>query len=145
MSIVRWEPFGSIENLFGRMPSLLRWPRLETNGETRFEWSPTADISETDKEYLIRAELPAVSKEDVRITVDNGMLTISGERKQREEEKKEKFHRVESFYGSFSRSFALPDNADADKILAESKDGIVTVHVPKMKIEQKKLTEIKVQ
>ena len=73
------------------------------------------------------------------------MLTISGERKQREEEKKEKFHRVESFYGSFSRSFTLPENVDTNTIQAESKDGIVTVHVPKLKIEQKKATEIKIQ
>jgi HSP20 family protein len=145
MSIVRWEPFGSIENLFGRMPSALRWPRVDTHGEARYEWAPTVDISESDKEYLIRAELPAVNKEDVRVTVDNGMLTISGERKQREEEKKEKFHRVESFYGSFSRSFTLPENVDANTIQAESKDGIVTVHVPKLKLEQKKLTEIKIQ
>ena len=145
MNVTRWEPFGSIENLFSRMPSLLRWPRLETDGETRFEWSPSADISETDKEYLIRAELPAVKKDDLRVTVEGGMLTISGERKQREEEKKEKFHRVESFYGSFSRSFTLPENVDADRIQAESKDGIVTVHVPKAKPEQRKLTEIKVQ
>jgi HSP20 family protein len=145
MSIVRWEPFGSIENLFGRMPGLLRWPRVDTTEETRFEWSPSADISESDKEYLIRAELPAVRKEDVRITVDNGMITISGERKHCEEEKKEKFHRVESFHGSFSRSFSLPENVDTGTIQAESKDGIVTVHVPKLKLEQKKLTKIKVQ
>jgi HSP20 family protein len=145
MSIVRWEPFGSMESIFGRMPSLMRWPRLDVKGETRFEWSPSADISETDKEYLIRAELPAVKKEDTHVTVEGGMLTISGERKQREEEKKEKFHRVESFYGSFSRSFTLPENVDANAIRAESKDGIITVHVPKTKTEATKPTEIKIQ
>jgi HSP20 family protein len=134
-----------MDNLFGRMPSLLRWPRLDTEGETRMEWSPATDISETDKEYLIRAALPAVSKEDVRVTIEGGMLTISGERKQRDEEKKEKFHRVESFYGSFSRSFTLPENADSSKIQAQYKDGMVTVHVPKATPEPRKLTEIKVQ
>ena len=144
MSITRWEPFGTIDNLFARMPGLLRWPRQDTNGGAGLEWLPSVDISESDKEYLIRADLPAVKKEDVRITLDNGVLTISGERSQREEEKKEKFHRVESFYGTFSRSFSLPDNVDGSAIRAEGKDGVITVHVPKMKSEEKKPTEIKV-
>ena len=146
MNILRWEPFGSIESVFNRMPSLLRLPRqLESSGGAAFEWTPSVDISESDKEFLVRAELPAVKKEDVHITVDNGMLTISGERKQRDEEKDEKFHRVESFYGSFSRSFSLPDAVDVGTIRAESKDGIITVHVPKTKTEEKKAKEIKVQ
>ena len=147
MNIVRWEPFRSIEDVFGRMPSLFdRWPRLlDANGEARLEWSPSVDISETDTEYLIRAELPAVKKEDVHVTFDDGMLTLSGERTQKKEEKTEKFHRMESFYGKFSRSFSLPDNVDSAAIRAESKDGVLTIHVPKRKIEQKKATEIKVQ
>jgi len=128
------------------MPSQLRWPRqMETNGGTAFESSPSVDITESDKEFLVRAELPAVKKEDVHITNDNGMLTISGERKQKEEEKHEKFHRVESFYGSFSRSFSLPEAVDTAAIRAESKDGIITIHVPKTKTEEKKAKEIKVQ
>ena len=146
MNIMSWEPFGSIESVFNRMPSQLRWPRqIEKNGSTAFEWSPFVDISESDKEFLVRAELPAVRKEDVHITIDNGMLTISGERKQKEEEKNEKFHRVESFYGSFSPSFSLPESVDTAAIRAESKDGIITVHVPKTKIEEQKAKEIKVQ
>lgn len=144
MNIVNWEPFASLENLINS--SLLRRSRtLESNGGATFEWSPSADISESGEEFLVRAELPAVKKEDVRITVDNGMLTISGERKQREEEAKEKFHRVETFYGSFSRSFTLPDAVDTAAIRAESKDGIVTIHVPKTKAEEKKPKEIKIQ
>lgn len=145
MNLVRWEPFASFENMFGRMPAL-RWPRLpDFNGEMRFEWSPSVDISESDQEYLIRAELPAVKKEDVQITFEDGMLTLSGERRQKTEEKKEKFHRVESFYGKFSRSFTLPENVEGGTIRAESKDGIVTVHVPKSKTEPKKAKEIKIQ
>src|ERR1039458_4907335 len=100
------------------------------NGQ-KVEWAPSADISETDKEYLIRAELPAVKKEDVKVSYEDGVITIKGERKQQKDEKTEKFHRVESFYGSFERRFSLPDNVDADKIHCESKDGIVTVHIPK--------------
>ena len=147
MAIVRWEPFGPLEGSFGRMPSLLgRWPHfLGPNLEREIEWSPSVDISETDKEYLFRAELPAVNKADVHITVDGGMLTISGERKQKLEDKKEKVHRVETFYGSFYRSFSLPEDVDTAAIRAESQDGIITVHVPKTKVEEKKPTEIKIQ
>ena len=108
-------------------------------------WSPSVDISETDQEYLIRASLPAVKKEDVTVMVEDGMLTLSGERRQKEEQKDEKFHKIESFYGSFSRSFSLPEGTDASAIRAESKDGVLTVHVPKTKTEAKKPTTIKVQ
>ena len=147
MSLIRWEPFGAVDDVFARMPSLFgRWPRaFETNGEKPFDWAPSIDISETDAEYLLRAELPAVKKDDVRITFDDGTLTLSGERKQKTEEKNEKMHRVETFYGKFSRSFVLPENADSASIRAESKDGVVTVHVAKAKSEPKKATEIKVQ
>ena len=147
MSIIRWEPFRSMEDYFGRMPSLFdRWQRqLDTNGDSRLEWSPSLDISETDGEYLIRADLPAVKKEDVRVTFDDGMITVSGERKQKKEEKGEKLHRVESFYGKFTRSFSLPINVDSTSIKAESRDGVLTVRIPKTGTEQKKATEIKVQ
>jgi HSP20 family protein len=147
MNIIRWEPFRSIEDAFNRMPSLFdRLPRfLDTDGERRLEWAPSVDISETDTEYRLRAELPAVRKEDVHVTFDDGMITISGERKQSKEEKSERFHRLESFYGKFSRSFSLPDNADSTAIRAESREGVLTVHVPKTKVQQKQVTEIKVQ
>lgn len=146
MAMIRWEPFASFESMFNRLPAFGRFPRLFEGEAGLTEWTPSVDISETEKEYLLRAELPAVKKEDVHITVDEGMLTISGERKQRKEEKGEKFHRIESFHGAFSRSFSLPDNADTDNIRAESKDGIVTVHVPKLRAEEKKQpTEIKIQ
>ena len=147
MSLIRWEPFTGTEDVFARMPSLFgRWPSV-FDGESRkaLDWAPSVDISETDTEFLVRAELPAVKKEDVRITVDDHMLTISGERKQKLEEKNEKLHRVESVYGKFSRSFTLPDNADAANVRAESRDGVITVHVAKAKVENKKPTEIKVQ
>ncbi len=143
MNLMRWEPFEAMDQMFNRFPFLgFGRPRLGS-GEY-FEWSPTADISETDEEYLIRAALPAVKKEDVKVTYQDGVLTLSGERRQ-EEQKDEKFHRVESYYGSFLRSFALPDAIEEEAIKAESKDGVLTIHVPKAKSEAKKLTTIKVQ
>jgi len=86
-----------------------------------------------------------VKKEDVKVVVDNGMLTLNGERRHQEQQKDEKLHKVESCYGSFSRSFALPDVVDQAAIRAESKDGVLTIHVPKTKVETKKPTTIKVQ
>ncbi len=146
MSLVRWDPFANLDDMFSRMPGLIgRWPRWVGNGETAAEWSPSVDISETDKEYLLKAQLPAVKKEDVHVTYDDGTLTISGERKQNREEKGEKFHRVESFRGAFARSFSLPEAIDAAAIRAEAADGVITVHVPKSKVEAKKPTEIKIQ
>jgi HSP20 family protein len=146
MSLIRWEPFTAMDDVFSRFPNLLaRWPRVSANPEPSLDWSPPVDISETGQEYLIRATLPAVKKEDVEITVDDGMLTLSGERRQHEEQKDEKFHKVESFYGSFSRTFALPDAIDAAAIRAESKEGVLTIHVPKTRLEARKPTTIKVQ
>jgi HSP20 family protein len=76
------------------------------------DWSPSADISETDAAYLIKAEIPGVKKEDVKVTIQDGMLTMQGERKMEKEEKGKKFHRIERSYGNFVRSFRLPDDAD---------------------------------
>jgi HSP20 family protein len=149
MSLVRWEPFAGTDEIFNRlMPAMFgRWPRLSVpaNGTSKYDWSPSADISETDKEYVIRAELPAVRKEDVKVTVDQGTITIEGERQQQKEDKNEKYHRVESFYGSFARSFSLPENANAEAIKCESKDGVLTVHIPKTQAAAPKVKQIKVE
>ncbi|HEV7135073.1 MAG TPA: Hsp20/alpha crystallin family protein [Steroidobacteraceae bacterium] len=145
MSLVRWDPFASLDDMVSRMPSVFgRWPRMSNDGDA-VEWSPSVDISETETEYLLKAQLPAVKREDVHVTYDDGMLTISGERKQEQEQKGEKFHRIESFHGAFSRSFSLPEAIHAGTIRAEAKDGVITVHVPKSKVEVKKPTEIKIQ
>ena len=147
MSLIPWEPFWGSDDLFNRASRVLaRWPRAwEGDGGARFEWSPSVNISETDKEYLIRAELPAVKKEDVKVTVDENIITIAGERKQREEQKNEKVHRVESFYGTFTRSFALPEHIDQATVRAESQDGVLIVHIPKTKVEERKPKQIKVE
>ena len=97
---------------------------------TLAEWSPLVDITEDDKEYLIKAELPEIKKEEIKFTVENGVLVISGERKLEKEEKGRKYHGVERAYGSFVRSFSLPDDADADKVNAEFNDGVPCNFVP---------------
>ena len=108
------------------------------------EWTPLADITEDDREYVIKAELPELRKEDVKVTVENGVLTISGERKFEKEEKKKKYHRVERGYGSFVRTFALPEDADADKVKAVFKQGMLEVHLPKNEKAKPKQIEVQV-
>jgi HSP20 family protein len=149
-NLVRWDPFSEVDRIDRTFNRMMRrafsgWPRLGFDDGTKLEWSPSADISETDKEYLIRAELPAVKKEDVKVTVDAGMITIEGERKQQKEEKDEKHHQVESFYGRFARSFTLPDDVNIDTIRCEDKDGILTVHMPKTETHKTKPKQITVQ
>jgi len=147
MSLVRWDPFADMDSLFNRlMPGgFARWPHLSGDNGNKLEWAPSTDISETDQEYVIRASLPAVKKEDVKVTVDSGMITIKGDRKQERNDKTEKYHRVESFYGTFERSFTLPDNINADSIHCESKDGVLTVHIPKTEPQNAQPKQISVQ
>lgn len=102
------------------------------------------DITEDDKEYLIKAELPEIKKEDVKLTVQDNVLAISGERKYEKEEKDKKYHRMERAYGSFLRSFTLPEDADGSKVAAEYKDGILTVHLPKSEKAKPKSIDVKV-
>lgn len=141
MSLIRWEPFREMDNFFRRYADLGARSLREENGK----WTPTANISETDKEFLIKAELPEVKKEDVKVTLQDGVITISGERKHEKKEKGENEIRVESFYGSFSRSFALPDNVDAKGVRAESKDGVLRIHVPKTESAQPKQINVEVK
>jgi len=129
MNITRWEPFRDVEEMF-RQYSPLFARSLRRSGDNAGEWAPV-DISETDKEFVIKAELPEVKKEDVRVTLDDGVLTIAGERRHEKEHKDANEIRVESFYGTFSRSFSLPDNVDATGIRAETKDGVLRVRIPK--------------
>ena len=136
MQLTTWRPFQEMDDFFGNNARLfnMRMPALfGREGEGFTDWSPTADISETKKEFLIKAELPGVEKADIHVSINNGMLTIEGENKRQVEKDEETFHRVESFYGKFSRTFMVPDNIDESKIKAESKNGVLKVHLPKRK------------
>ncbi|HEY0942615.1 MAG TPA: Hsp20/alpha crystallin family protein [Steroidobacter sp.] len=131
MNITRWEPFRDLDDMFRQYSPFFSRALRRFEGEEDVKWRPVADISETDTEYLIKAELPEVKKEDVKVTFENGQLTISGERRHESKQKNENELRVESFYGSFARSFMLPDNVDPKNIRAESKDGVLRVRIPK--------------
>lgn len=152
MNLVRWDPMREMEELSDRLtrafsgrPWMTRPPVAEgREALTVPDWAPMVDITETDNEYLIKAELPEVKREDVKVSVEDGVLTLAGERKQEKEEKGKKFHRVERFYGSFLRTFTVPDNVDEVKVKAEFKDGILNVHLPKTEMAKPKAIEVKV-
>ena len=131
-----------LATLFGRAP--LRTPSDKEEALTVAEWAPLVDIIEHDKEYLIKAELPEVKKDDVKVTVQEDVLTITGERTLEKEEKGRKYHRVERAYGRFARSFTLPEDADGNKVAAEFNDGVLKVHLPKSERAKPKSIEVKI-
>jgi HSP20 family protein len=147
MTLVRWDPFRELEDMSERLNRVFSRPSLRNSGKenlTVADWVPTVDISETEGEYLIKAELPEVRKEDVKVTVENGVLTLQGERRQEKEEKGKRFHRVERSYGSFVRSFTLPESVDESSVKAEYKDGVLNLHLPKSERVKPKAIDVKV-
>ncbi|MGE3920921.1 MAG: Hsp20/alpha crystallin family protein [Gammaproteobacteria bacterium] len=148
--LLRWDPMRELQQVSERLNDLfgqtspVRSSEKEQQALKLPEWTPSVDIIETDKEYEIKADLPAVKKEDVKVNIHDGVLCIEGERKLEKEEKNKKFHRIERSYGSFMRSFTLPDNADENNIHAEFKDGLLTVRLPKSDRAKPKSIEVKV-
>ena len=141
-----WDPFSELDEFQNRLGSFFGHSPARRNREGTFSsWSPAVDIIEDEKEFLVKAELPEVKKEDVHVSVENGVLLISGERKFEKEEKNKRYHRTERSYGSFTRSFSLPDGADASKVRAEFKDGLLRVHMPKSETAKPKQIEVKVE
>lgn len=144
-----WDPFKELEDMQRRLSTMFGRAPVRKDGDkqeamTVAEWAPLVDISEDEKEYLIKAELPEIKKEEVKVTVQDDVLTIAGERKYEKEEKGKKFHRIERAYGSFERSFTLPEDADATKVVADFKDGILKIHLPKSEKAKPKSVEVKV-
>ena len=146
--LTRWDPMQELKDFENRLASWFGRASLSTNGEKEVmrltEWAPLVDITEDDKEYVIKADLPEMKKDDVKVTIRDGMLTLSGERKYEKEEKNKKYHRVERAYGSFSRSFSVPDDTDESKVSAQCKDGVIKIHLPKSEKAKAKAHEVKV-
>jgi HSP20 family protein len=149
-ALVRWNPFQEMEAMHRRMASLLNGSTLDRGQNqteenlTLREWTPLVDIVEDDQEYLIKMELPGVKREEVKVTVDNGALTISGERQVDRDEKHQKYHRIERYYGRFERSFIIPNGSEASDVRAEFKDGVLWVHLAKGEKARPRQIEIKV-
>lgn len=154
-SLIRWgwDPFKEMEkemqeltDRFGRMVS--RWPSRGISSREALmaaDWAPTVDIFETEAEYLVKAEIPEVDRKDVKVTVQDGMLTLQGERRQEREEKGKRYHRVERSYGTFLRTFDIPDGVDEEKLKAEFKEGMLVVHLPKTEKAKTKAIEVRVE
>jgi len=143
--LTRWNPFKEMDELQRRLNSIfnLEQGRVQ-NGEPIVQWAPVVDVVEDENEYRIKAELPEVQKADVKVIVENGVLTISGERKAEKEEKTRKYHRAERVYGSFARSFSFPEDADESKVSAEFKDGLLTVRLAKSEKAKPRSVDVKV-
>lgn len=146
MNLTKWKPAVELKDVANRLNSIFgRTPVRYESDDKRFtvaDWAPSVDIAETNRAYLIKAEIPGVNKEDVKIILQDGMLTIQGERKIEKEESDKKYHRIERCYGSFARSFTVPDDADEQAITAEFKNGILNIALGKS--AQAKSTEVKV-
>jgi HSP20 family protein len=149
--VIPWNPLREMDEAQNRLNPffLAGFPNRMGSGEihslTVADWSPEVDISQDDHEYLLKADLPEMKKDDVRVTVEDGILSVSGERKSVKEDQKKKFHRIERSFGTFRRSFTLPENADSTKVTAEFRDGVLKVHLPTTPIARSKAIEVKVQ
>ena len=155
MSLIRrqhsnvWDPFREFQDLSDRLNRIFQGNQAagddgREQALTVFDWVPAVNISETDKAYTVRVDLPEVKKDNVKVTHDNGVLTIEGERRQEKREEAEKFHRVESSYGKFMRRFTLPEDGQEEAIEATFKDGSLSVLIPKAASKPAKSREIKV-
>jgi len=135
MAITKWDPFRDLMILRDRMNRLFEdivsSPRTEDSEIIQSTWSPAVDIYETENELVLTAELPGVDEKDVEIKIEDNTLTLKGERKFEKETREETYHRIERAYGSFYRSFSLPNYIDQDKISAEYENGLLKVHMPK--------------
>jgi HSP20 family protein len=139
MSLIRrFDPFAEMSRLQDEMNQF-----MGTEGRRGAGFVPAVDIYEDKEGFHIKAELPGVKGEDVHVNIENNVLTLRGERKLEREDKREGYHRIERAYGSFTRSFVLPNTADADKVQADLKDGVLTVFVPKKSEAQPRRIEVK--
>lgn len=149
-NITRWSPVSEFDDLMNRYNRLFGLSRGSEEREgkdlfSRSDWAPAVDIKETPEAFNIEAELPGMTKDDVKVTVQDGVLSIQGERKHEEETNDKKHHRIERVYGSFLRRFTLPENVDENSIRANFKDGILSLTLTKAEPAEPKAIEVDVQ
>jgi HSP20 family protein len=150
--VITWNPLREMEEapqnrfnpfFLGGFPNRMGSGEIPSLAVT--DWSPEVDISEDDHGYVLKADLPEMKKDDVRVTVEDGILSVSGERKIEKEDQKKKFHRIERCFGTFRRSFTLPEDADSTKVTADFHDGVLKVHLPTTPIARSKAIDVKVK
>ncbi len=144
-TLTRANPWREIEDIFDRHVHALEkfqpigWENLTA------DWTPMVDISETETAFVINVEIPGINKEDVKVTVDNNILSINGTREQEKEDEGKKFHRIERSYGSFTRSFTLPEYVDEKHIQANFHDGLLNLRIEKVTVKKSKAIDVKVK
>ena len=147
MAIVRWEPFRDLvtaQRDFDRLFREAFAPRLGDAELSTRSWAPAVDIYETEDAIILKAELPGIDSKDAEVRVEDNTLYLKGERKFEKEVNEQNYHRVERSYGSFARSFSLPNSINADKVKAEYKDGMLTLTMPKREEAKPKTIKIDV-
>ena len=145
MAIVRFEPFGGMTSAQRELDRLLRGIFSPSEGEVSTRtWAPPVDIYEDGDNLVLKAELPGLSPDEVQVRVENNTLYLKGERKFDKEVKEQNYHRVERSYGTFTRTFTLPNSVDADKVAANFKDGVLTLTMPKKEEAKPKTIKIDV-
>ncbi len=144
--IKRWDPFRELISMRDDMERLFNtFFGKHYVEESEGVWLPVVDIEEDNESFIVKAELPGLKKEDVKISVRGNLLTISGERKKEEETKNKTYHRVERLYGKFSRTISLPSEVDINKIKAVYKDGVLHINLPKLEIMKPKEIEVEMK
>ena len=144
MKLVRWDPLQEFVALSNRLNRSVNDPFPQRTEDSFGAWAPPVDIFERQDHLVIRAEVPGIQKEDMDVRIENGVLTLHGERKEEKDVNEVNAHLVERVYGSFTRSFSLPTTVDATKVTAVYKDGVLEVTVPKIETAKPKKVEIKV-
>jgi len=143
-TLTRWDPFRELARLQEEMNRSLGDDRLQFRAGDSVGWTPACDIYEDGEEIVVRAELAGVEPADVELRFENGVLTLKGERKLEKEDRRENYHRLELSYGTFTRAFSMPATIDSEKIRAESKQGVLHIHLPKKPEAKPKSIHVKV-
>lgn len=147
-TLLRWNPINELSDVQNRLSTLFGRSPARGDGNGGFglaDWAPPVDITEDDKGFLIQAELPDVKKEDIKVSIENGVLHIRGERQSEKEESNKTYHRIERSYGSFERTFNLPETTKPESMTAEYKDGLLTLRIPKSEETVSKAIEVKIK
>ena len=143
--ISRWEPFRDMLSLRADMDRLFSSLFGGTHEEREGLWAPIVDIEEDNDNITVKAEIPGMNKDDIKVSVQSNILTITGERKHESETKNKTFHRVERSYGKFSRMITLPTDVDSDNVKANYKDGILSITLPKPEADKPKQIDVEIK
>jgi HSP20 family protein len=149
MELTRWDPFRDLQSLQDRMNRLFSESVARVTGKPDEvfggNWAPTVDIYDDDHEFVVKADLPGLEIKDIDLHIQENILTLKGERHMEKEVEKDRYHRIERSYGSFQRSFTLPNIVDPEKVKARFKDGVLEIRIPKLERAKPKQIQVETQ